>query len=696
MNARRLTVTASGSRRDMRHLALPTLAVLAAVVGAMAFGVAPALAAAPETPTLTVAEPVHATTATFLGILNPGTLAQPPQSGTYKFLYKAGTGTECEGGSESSSGLSFGNAPEPLSPETVTGLNPNTEYAVCLSVTNLESPSQTTVSAPVPFKTTVPPETPETTEPAAQITATSAILEGTLNPHGTVTTKAGGYFAYSNPGGSSCTEGPTVGLEGVAGELEGKALPVHATVGLEPDRTYKVCLVATNEFGNATVGNEVVLETLAPAPEVVAGAASYSNATPFEATLHAEANAEDQETTVYFQYSTSPVLAGKSLATPTDVPAAPGNSIGAGFGNVGVEAATGPVLTAGTVYYYQAVAINPTGTTYGTVEHFETLGVPVVQTSAAEEVTAASAELGGKLDAGGEAEYYVEYGTEPCSAITMTCGTKSTPVHVSGKVQQCTLGGVLQECVTPIAVTGLEPGRTYHYWLVATNAAASEPVHGAAEEFTTKPAAPTVQTGRAADVTETSVTLTGELNPGAGEAEYYVEYVLPTDVIERSATGFASGRTLAGVGPIVLSGLQPNTTYYYWLAAKSAAVSEPVRGETLQFTTPRSQAELEAQAAANRKPAEELAAANAAKQKLEEEAERATETAAAANAAKQKQYDEIAVETVSLVRQEAEAGKRSTRGEKAKPKPASCRKGFMKKKTKCVPKKSKKKGKVKK
>ena len=687
MNAHSLTVTVSDSRRDMRHLALPALAVLAAVVGAMALGVAPALAVAPETPTLTV-ESVHATSATLHGVLNPNVAGE---GGTYRFLYKASKTGVCAGGGETSSGISMGLVHEEPS-ESVTGLTANTEYAVCLQVTNLEG--ETVESAPVPFKTAVPPEKPRT-EPASGETATTAILHGVLNPG--VLAKVGGYFAYSNPGGSSCLEGPAVGLEEFEGEKEEEAIAVHATVGLEPDRTYWVCLVATDELGEATVGKQVLVKTLAPAPAVVTGAASYSNATPFEATLHAEVNAEDQETTVFFQYSTSETVNGSgSLATPTDVPAAPGASIGSGFGNVGAEAATGPVLTSGTLYYYQAVAINPTGTTYGTVEHFETLGVPVVQTSAAEEVTAASAELGGKLDAGGEAEYYVEYGTEPCSAITMTCGTKSTPVHVSGKVQQCTLGGVLQECVTPIAVTGLEPGRTYHYWLVATNAAASEPVHGAAEEFTTKAAAPTVQTGAAKDVTETSAQLTGELNPGAGEAEYYVEYVLPTDVIERSATGFASGRTLAGVGPIVLSGLQPNTTYYYWLVAKSAAVSEPVRGETLQFTTPRSQAELEAQAAANRKPAEELAAANAAKQKLEEEAQHATETAAAANAAKQRQYAEIAAETAALDRLEAEAGKRSTEADKAKPRRASCRKGSIKKKNKCVPEKSKKKGKVKK
>jgi hypothetical protein len=680
---------ASWSRRALPALALSVAALLA--LSALAFTAAPALAAAPETPTLTVEAPVHATAATFHGVLNPKEALVPNNmGGTYKFLYRASP-TECTGTGgvvTKPSGLWHGGVEESVF-EPVSGLAPNTEYTVCLQVTNLEG--ETVESGPVSFKTTVPPEEPETTEPAALITATSAKFEGTLNPHSTA--KVGGYFAYSNPGGSSCTEGPTAGLEEFEGEKEEEAIAVHATVGLEPHKKYKVCLVATDELGNATPGEEVVVETLAPAPEVLAGAASYSTATPFEATLHAEVNANDQATTVYFQYSTSPALIGKSLATPTDVPAAPGSSIGAGFGPVPVEDVTGHVLISGETYYYQAVAINPTGTTYGTVGDFETLGVPTVQTGAAEEVTAASASLGGKLDAGGDAEYWVEYGTEPCSVNTNSCGEKSPATLVSGKVQECTRGGVLQECVTPILVTGLEPNTTYHYWLVASNGAASGPVHGEAKEFTTKLAP---RTGLAEDVTPTSAQITGELNPGGGgEAEYYVEYLLPSNEVQKSATALASGKTQVSVGPVVLSGLQPNTTYYYWLVAKISAVSEPVRGEARQFTTPISQAEVEAQAAANRKPTEELAAAAAAKQKLEqEEAKRAAEEAAA-NAAKPNQYDEIAAQTAALARLEAEAAKRSTKAEKAKPKPASCRKGFVKKNHKCVPKKSKKKGKVK-
>jgi hypothetical protein len=93
----------------------------------------------------------------------------------------------------------------------------------------------------------VAPEKPVTSEPAASITGTSAIFEGVLNPLSKAT--VGGYFAYSGAGGLMCLEGPTAALEGFEGEQEVQAQAVHAKVALEPGKTYKFCLVATNEGG---------------------------------------------------------------------------------------------------------------------------------------------------------------------------------------------------------------------------------------------------------------------------------------------------------------------------------------------------------------------------------------------------------------------------------------------------------------
>jgi hypothetical protein len=124
------------------------VAMLGVAAGGLLLAAAPALAAAPETPEVKV-ESVTAYAATFHGVLNPAAPA-PSEGGTYKFLYKAGTPTECKGGSETSAGISTGQVHEEQF-ASVSGFKANTAYAVCLQVTNLEG--ETTESAPVSFTT---------------------------------------------------------------------------------------------------------------------------------------------------------------------------------------------------------------------------------------------------------------------------------------------------------------------------------------------------------------------------------------------------------------------------------------------------------------------------------------------------------------------------------------------------------------
>ena len=145
------------------------LALCGALAGSLIFTTAPALAAAPEPPTeVTVQQPVHATEATFHGVLNP---KAPGELGTYEFLYKEGA--ECTGGSKApaSPGISVGTEHEEVS-ETVTGLKAGTEYAVCLLARNGTKVGENeAVSAPpVPFTTATPAEAPET-KPATGETA---------------------------------------------------------------------------------------------------------------------------------------------------------------------------------------------------------------------------------------------------------------------------------------------------------------------------------------------------------------------------------------------------------------------------------------------------------------------------------------------------------------------------------------------
>src|ERR1700688_3939976 len=133
---------------------------------------------------------------------------------------------------------------------TLWGLTQNKHYHFRVVLKNLAA--EEAKGNEETFTTAVPPEAPVTKSPAAEIKATTAKLEGTLNPHSEAT--SGWYFAYSNPGGTSCLEGPNTGQET---EVLAKELAVGKTLeGLQPHQKYVFCLIATNAAGETTAANE--------------------------------------------------------------------------------------------------------------------------------------------------------------------------------------------------------------------------------------------------------------------------------------------------------------------------------------------------------------------------------------------------------------------------------------------------------
>jgi hypothetical protein len=114
-------------------------------------------------------------------------------------------------------------------------------------------------------------------------------------------------------------------------------------------------------------------------------------------------------------------------------------------------------LTPGKTYYYRLVAESGSGKTYGERQSL-TLPVdskPQTTTGPATRVTASGAKLEGRLCPMGIPTHYVfEYGTSR---------------RYGSKTQQA-YGGLMETPRTVFAgVSGLKPGTTYHYRLVATN-----------------------------------------------------------------------------------------------------------------------------------------------------------------------------------------------------------------------------------
>lgn len=551
----------------MRRASGRTLGVLAMTLGLLACSAVPALAAQ-ETPKVTVEDTTSAVTtpsieARLHGVVNPSGLGE---AGTYQFLYKESETGACEGGSvvpASPGPVLSGGREEPY--ETISGLTPGTEYAVCLRVEN-NGKTESKTSAAFPFTTPVKPQVPVTSSPAEEVTGTTAKLEGTLNPGKEA--KDGWYFAYSNPGGSSCLEGPNTGLEA---EVQGKALAEQKTVeGLEPLSKYVFCLVAQNSAGETTSGNEVPFET-PPAPPKV-GNQGFFGVTPFAASLFAEVNPDNQSTSCVFEYG---LVVGEYRA-PCEPPTLEGGS------PVGVNFALAK-LTPATKYHYRVAVKNATGETKGPEETFETLTLekPILSGEHTGLITAPKTTIEGELDpnyqpvTGCEVQYALQ-GTGFAAPESVPCQPNNPPEN--------TFGEGANNVPLIATLTGLHPGSSYEYRILASNNSGT--TEGPPQSPFLVPPAPVVTIGAAQSITRTTATLPGTVNPEGLETFYYYKYGTTTSYggnapsIQGVSAGFEPGAVPATIG---ITGLTPATTYHYRLVATNA--DGPTESTDKTFTT---------------------------------------------------------------------------------------------------------------
>ena len=470
----------------------------------------------------------------------------PLAPATVSWFFEYRKGSACTGGSATPV-----EGPEEVEARPVAagieGLLANTEYTACLVAENGDGQ---TAGPPLHFTTALPPEAPETLGPAQSIAATSAVFEGVLNP-GSMR-EAGWYFAYSNPGGSACVEGPATVQEK---EEDVKAASVKATpTGLEPDQKYVFCLVATNAAGETAPSvQEVSLQTPPSTPSV--DGESVSGATAAGATLEALVNPNNQETTYSFEYTENSALTGAASLTGIAL---------SGYGDQTASVTTAP-LTPGATYYYRVLTENATGATSGALASFTVPLAPAVSTGEASEVTRTTAVVDGEVDPEGlETHYYVQYGTE--GALGRSAPTE--PGFGAGSGVTVELLGTSGLSVATLSE--LTPGTGYEYRLVASNADGTS--YGARKAFTTLPATPpVVETGGAAGVTQLSATITGTVYPqGLQITTLGFEFGSTPDLGSlEPARIVAVSETNVQIEASFEPALLPGTTYYYRTVAGS-------------------------------------------------------------------------------------------------------------------------------
>jgi hypothetical protein len=201
------------------------------------------------------------------------------------------------------------------------------------------------------------PEPVVTIQAPSNITSSSALFHGTVEPEGSDTHW---HFEYSTDGEASWTS--TGGGDAGSGT---SPVPVSDEVtNLLPAQTVEVRLVASNVGGPATSTTET-FKTVQLAPDVATEPAQ--DITPDHATLQATVNAHNQATTYFFEYGTSTAYGSSIPATKDAVAETSGGPNTAGAAEQAIYG-----LANATTYHYRVVAHNSAGTVHGADQTFTT------------------------------------------------------------------------------------------------------------------------------------------------------------------------------------------------------------------------------------------------------------------------------------------------------------------------------------
>jgi hypothetical protein len=292
-----------------------------------------------------------------------------------------------------------------------------------------------------------------------------------------------------------------------------------------------------------TGANQNFTLKIQPAPPTTSPA---TNVASFSATLNGSVNPNGAATTVYFQYGPT-----TSYGSTTPMQTQTGNTVRTISANI-----TG--LTASTVYHFRIVAHNSAGTTYGGDRTFTTLsptGAPVVTTNPATLIASLSATLNGSVDPHGlTTTFYFQYGT--------------TTSYGHSTIMQGRTGNLYQSVSANIS--GLSASTTNHFRIVATNSAGTR--YGSDRSFTTLSAtgAPVVTTNAATNVTSSSATLNGSLDPHGLTTTVYFQYGTTTSYGHTTSMQTQTGNTYRNIAANI-SGLSTHTTYHFRIVATNSA-----------------------------------------------------------------------------------------------------------------------------
>ncbi len=378
----------------------------------------------------------------------------------------------------------------------------------------------------------------------------SATLEGVVNPDGEEVTSC--HFEY----GTSTSYRQTVPCSPAPGSGS-SPVPVSAEFnGLTLETTYHYRLAAGNANGthvgfDSTFTTRDAVEGLLTTPAT--GVQSTSTA------LNGSLEPNGFDTHYWFEY-------GPSLSYGSSTP----HEDAGEASEAKPVSATVTGMEPNSTYHYRLVGENGFGVTYGSDETLTTKAIvpAFTQQLPVSNITRTAATVMAKLIPENlPTTYRVVYGS-----------TSSYGRHTA----EFTAGaGIAEEAVFAV-FEGLVPATTYHYAFVATNGAGT--ITGPEETFTTAPPAPpTATTGGASNITLTSATVSGTINPEGLATSYELDLGADTSYGTSIYGEVESGTEDVNI-EVGLEDLAPGTTYHYRIVAINS--DGRTYGADQTFTTP--------------------------------------------------------------------------------------------------------------
>jgi hypothetical protein len=299
-------------------------------------------------------------------------------------------------------------------------------------------------------------------EKVLSVTETTAKIGFAINPNGATTT-------YTIEYGPTTSYGQKTAPVNI-GATPGPQSLTQTLTGLEPGKTYHFDVVATNSAAPKGVGGgDQSFTTESNAPLGATGkSVSGTAGVKLSATVATFTDADPNG--VASDYTASITWGDGTASTTGTVSAA---AAGGGFEVTGSHT----YAAAGT--YTTSITINDVGGAKATATgSADIAGLPAVSNVNVLSVTETTAKVSFTINPNGATTTYtIEYGP------TTSYGQKTAPVNIGATPGPQSLTQTL---------TGLEPGKTYHFHVLATNAAGPGGVSSADQPFTTvQPSPPT-------------------------------------------------------------------------------------------------------------------------------------------------------------------------------------------------------------